>query len=414
MKSIVIIGGGIIGLSSAYYLHKEGHQVTIIDQSSMDQGASYVNAGYLSPSHIIPLAAPGVMKKGIQWMFNPSSPLFIKPSVRPDFLKWTWAFNKSCSAKNVQKAIPAIKDIATLGRDLYAQIIEEEKFNTHLDKKGLLMLCQTDKALEEEISVAEIAQKEGLEVTTLNSEELAKIEPGAKIEAKGAVHFLCDWHSTPQSFMEGLKDYLIKEGVTIIKNEKINAVNFKGKDIISVSSDQNNYTADEFVFTSGAWTKQLCRKLGIHLLLEPGKGYRINVYRDTGISLPAILVESKVAITPMDGFTRFAGTMEIAGVNHAINPIRVEAIAKAANKYYPDIEIREQEKSEAACGLRPVTPDGMPYIGKSSGYKNLTIATGHAMMGWTMGASTGKLVSEIVSHKKTSINIDAFDPDRRF
>ena len=155
-KNIIIIGGGIIGLCSAYYLQKEGHQVTIVDQSNMDGGASYVNAGYLSPSHIIPLSAPGVMKKGLKWMFDKSSPLYIKPRMDLDFLRWTWAFNKSCNKKHVQKCIPVIKDIAVWSQELYDEIKQEDAFNFHYEKKGLLMLCQTEKMLEEEIEVAHI------------------------------------------------------------------------------------------------------------------------------------------------------------------------------------------------------------------------------------------------------------------
>jgi D-amino-acid dehydrogenase len=139
-KNIIIIGGGIIGLCSAYYLQKEGHQVKIVDQSNMDSGTSYVNAGYLSPSHIIPLAAPGVMKKGLKWMFDSSSPLYIKPRFDLDFLKWAWAFNKSCNSEQVKKAIPAIKDIALLSQELYDEIKENENFSFHYKKKGLLML----------------------------------------------------------------------------------------------------------------------------------------------------------------------------------------------------------------------------------------------------------------------------------
>ena len=140
MKHIIIIGGGIIGLSAAYYLHKEGHQVTVVDQSNMDAGASYVNAGYLSPSHIIPLSAPGVMKKGLKWMFNSASPLYIKPRLDLDFLQWTFAFNKSCNAIHVNKAIPAIKEISLLSQDLYEDIHKTEGFKSQYDKKGLLML----------------------------------------------------------------------------------------------------------------------------------------------------------------------------------------------------------------------------------------------------------------------------------
>ena len=144
-KKIIVIGGGIIGLCSAYYLNKEGHDVTVIDQSSMNAGASYVNAGYLSPSHIIPLSAPGVMKKGIKWMFNSSSPLDIKPRLDIDFLKWTWYFNKSCNSNHVKKSAPVIRDISVLSQKLYEDIKTSESFTSQYEKKGLLMLCQTQK-----------------------------------------------------------------------------------------------------------------------------------------------------------------------------------------------------------------------------------------------------------------------------
>lgn len=174
-KKVIIIGGGIIGLCSAYYLQKEGHQVTIVDQSNLDSGASYVNAGYLSPSHIIPLSAPGVMKKGLKWMLNKSSPLYIKPRLNLDFLKWTLAFNKSCNSKHVKKVIPTIKRITLLSQDLYDDIKRDENFSFHYEKKGLLMLCQTDKALEDEINTANIAKQEGLDVKEISLKELKKL-----------------------------------------------------------------------------------------------------------------------------------------------------------------------------------------------------------------------------------------------
>ena len=149
-------------------------------------------------------------------------------------------------------------------------------------------------------------------------------------------------------------------------------------------------------------------------MLQAGKGYRINSYTNTNITIPAILAESKVAVTPMNGFTRFAGTMEIAGINHSINEIRVEAIAKAVSKYYPEIVISKKEKAEVSSGLRPISPDGLPFIGKSEKCDNLTIATGHAMMGWSMATATGKLVCETVSDQKLTINISSFHPDRKF
>lgn len=413
-KKVIIIGGGIIGLCSAYYLNKAGFEVTVVDQSNMDSGASYVNAGYLSPSHFIPLASPGVMKKGLKWMFDASSPFYMKPRLNSDFLKWVLAFNKSCNIKHVEKSIPAIKQITLLSQSLYDEIKRDEHFTFHLEKKGLIMLCQTEKMLEEEVKIAEVAQLEGLDAREINLSELKELEPHININALGATYYGCDSHSTPHEFMSEMKSWLISHGVTISQNERVEDLEIINNKIQSVKTNRRKLKADEIVLAAGSWSHILSKKLGINLLLQAGKGYRINSFKSTHVSRPAILAEAKVAVTPMNGFTRFAGTMEIAGINGKINAVRVEAIANAVTKYYPDIQISNEEKCEATSGLRPVSPDGLPYIGKSLKCKNLTIATGHAMMGWSMGTATGKLVSEIILDKKASISIEAFHPDRKF
>jgi len=413
-KSIVVIGGGIIGLCSAYYLQKEGHKVTIVDQSNLDSGASYVNAGYLSPSHIIPLSAPGVMIKGLKWMFNSSSPLYIKPRLDLDFLKWVWAFNKSCNTSHVHKSAPIIRDISVLSQELFDDIKNSENFTYHYDKKGLLMLCLTEKTLEEEVKMAKLAQNLGLEASEINIEDIKKLEPNVEINAIGATYYRGDSHTTPNEFMNDMKAHLKSSGVQFYTNEKVQDLDFKNGKITSIQTNKQALSANEFVLAAGSWSSLLSKKLGLKLLLQAGKGYRINTVKPTGITIPAIMAESKAAVTPMSGFTRFAGTMEIAGINHNINKVRVEAIAKAATQYYPNIVLTKEEKENAACGLRPVSPDGLPYIGKSSKCNNLTIATGHAMMGWSMATATGRLVSEIISDQKPSLELHHFHPERKF
>ncbi len=401
-----------MGLCSAFYLHKEGHHVTVVDQSNLDTGASYQNAGLISPSHVVPLSAPGVMKKGLKWMFNPSSPFYLKPRINLDFLKWGFAFNKSCNSNHVKKAIPVIKDISLLSQDLYNAIKKTENFNFHYEKKGLLMLCQTNKMLEEEIRTAQLAKEEGLSAREISLDELKKLEPDVRLNVKGATYYECDSHSTPREFMEGMKTYLKTTGVQFFKNERVKDLNVQDGKIVSLLTDKQMLNGDEFVLAAGSWSGLICKKVGLKLLLQAGKGYCINTVKPIKISIPAILAETKVAVTPMNGFIRFAGTMEIAGINDKISNRRVEAIANAVTRYYPDIELSKEEKENATSGLRPVSPDGLPYIGKSDKCKNLTIATGHAMMGWTMGMATGKLVSEIVSDKKTSLNLEPFSVDR--
>ena len=413
-KEVVIIGGGIIGLCSAYYLQNEGHQVTIIDKSDISKGASFVNAGYITPSHIIPLAAPGMITKGIKWMFNSASPFYIKPRLDKDFLQWTWAFKKSASSTKVEKAIPVIKNINVFGRDLYEEIKASGDFNFHYERKGLLMLYKTDKAGEEEWEVGQRAIKEGLNVQNLNYNEVQTMEPNANIDCKGAVYFDSDAHMTPKEFMTEMLVYLKSKGVIFYTNEEVKDLSISEGKISEIKTNSRTIQPDEVVLAAGSWSPLLAIKLGIKIPMQAGKGYRINVERETGITIPSILVEAKVAVTPMNGFTRFAGTMEIAGIYDTINPKRVKAISKAAISYYKNLEIQQSEINDAACGLRPCTPDGLPYIGKTSKYKNLTIATGHAMMGWSLGPSTGKIVSEIISDKKTSLDIHPFHPDRTF
>ncbi len=414
-KRVIIIGGGIVGLCSAYYLQKEGCSVTVIDKSKMESGASYVNAGYLTPSHIIPMAAPGMISMGLRYMFNSSSPFYMKPRLDKEFLQWAWYFKKSATKEKVEKAIPVIKEVNVLSRELFMDIKNSGDLGTfHLERKGLLMLYKTDKERDHEMQVAEKARFLGLEVRELNTADLLKIEPNVNIKAKGAIHYECDGHSTPADFMARMKNYLQENGVVLLPEQEVVEIIAKQNTVTGVMTPTAKYYADEVVLAAGSWSANLSKKLDLKLPLQAGKGYRINVMEPTDISMPAILMEAKMAVTPMKGYTRFAGTMEFSGINHDIRKERVEAIARGAEDFYEGLKITEKTKSEAACGLRPVTPDGLPYIGTSNQYKNLTIATGHAMMGWSLGPVTGKLVSELISVKKPIMDITAFAPERRF
>ncbi|MBL7473848.1 NAD(P)/FAD-dependent oxidoreductase [Robertkochia sediminum] len=414
-KEVIVIGGGIIGLCTAYYLQQDGHQVTVIDKGNMDRGASFVNAGYLTPSHIIPLAAPGMINKGLKWMFNSASPFYMQPRLDADFLKWAWHFKRSSTKQKVAKAIPVIKDINLLSKELYTELHEQgELGDFQFEKKGLLMLYKTAKAADSELEVAEIATREGLENKILDREALLALEPGIAPSVRGAVHYLCDAHTTPDEFMGKMIAYLENAGVRILKNTEIDRMTIAKGTVKSAHSGEMSFHADHFVVCSGAWSAKLARQAGTNLSLQAGKGYRINVSRELPISYPAVLCESKIAVTPMSGFTRLAGTMEFSGINHHIRTERVEAIAVQSASYYNGLHIEEVEKQDAQCGLRPVSPDGLPYIGALPGLKNAAIATGHAMMGWSLGPATGKLIAEIMGERPTSLDLTPFEPGRRF
>ena len=414
MKTCLIIGGGIVGLSTAYFLHRQGHQVTLVDQSDMSSGASFVNAGYLTPSHIVPLAAPGMVGKGLRMMFNPASPFYLKLRADKDLLRWMWYFYKSANAQHLRKSIKPIADINVLSKALYMEMKQDKILDFHLEEKGVLNVFKTEKTGAHEIRVAEWVKAEGLEVEILNQAQLKAREPHYDFDALGAVLYKCDAHTTPNVFMKNMMSYLETVGVAIHRNEQVTDFEFSNNKITKVRTTYKNFQADEVILAAGSWSPNLMKKLGLNLSIQAGKGYSFNVYRATNIQYPAILMEAKVAVTPMQGFTRFGGTMELGGVNHNISKVRVNAIANAAKSYYPGLEISNFDLEHAKCGLRPVSPDGLPYIGRIASLQNATLATGHAMMGWSLGPATGKLVSEIISGEKSSMDLTPFDPGRRF
>ncbi len=414
-KKVVIVGGGIIGLCCAYYLNEEGHEVVVIDKSNIQSGASFVNAGYLVPSHIIPLAAPGMINQGIRYMFNTSSAFYMKPRMEPDFLKWAWYFKKSSTAAKVKKAIPVIKDINLLSKELYFAIkASGDLGDFHLEKQGLLMVYQTTKYEEAEAKTAERVRAFGLEVRHLDSEAIKALQPDRELHALGAYHYLCDAHTTPGEFMNGMTAFLSKAGVQIHRNETVKSFTVLNNRITGIVTDKGNFDTDEVILAAGSWSAGLAKKLAVPLPLQAGKGYCIDIEESTGIRMPTLLCEAKIAVTPMSGCTRFAGTMEFSGINSTIRRERVAAIIKGVEQYYKGFRIPEQYRERAKYGLRPVSPDGLPYIGRVSTLKNLLLATGHAMMGWSLGPVTGKLISELVSEKKLSLDISPFHPERKF
>ena len=411
-KEVIIVGGGIIGLATAYYLNLEGHDVSVIDQDKIKSGASHINSGYLTPSHIIPLAAPGMISKGFRWMFNNSSPFYIKPRFDLDLVNWGMKFIKSCTSEHVQKSMKSILDINLLSKKLFIEMQQSNTFDFHLESKGLLMAYKTSVAEREEAKAASWAKDLGIIVKQLSKEEILKIQPKVPMEVAGAFMYESDAHTTPELFMNNLKNHLMSRGIKFFLDTVVTSFQKKEKKIEALNTNKGIFKADEFVIATGAWTEGILKELGIKLSIQAGKGYSFDVQDITGLSIPAILSEAKVAVTPMSGYTRFGGTMEISGINSKINSRRVLSIVNAAKEYYPGIEIPLTSVDKARSGLRPLSTDGLPFIGRHSSFKNLVLASGHAMMGWSLGPATGKLITELVSGYDPSLDLKPYSPER--
>ncbi len=413
MKKVVIVGGGISGLFSAYYLKKLNYQVTIIDSENFTRGCSHGNAGLIVPSHIIPLAAPGVVSKALKWMLNAQSPFYFHPKLNRDFISWCIHFVKNSTELNVKRSVIPLRDISFLSSSLYKEINEEFKNSFLLKSRGLLMLYKSEKIAEEEYTLAKLAQIYGIRTNILSPKEIQNLDSSCNYNVLGGIHYLDDSHLNPNLLINNLIEYLKSQDVEFISGIKISDICFSGNHIKSVSSISNKYEADSFLFCSGVWTADLMSKLKINIPLMPGKGYSFNIESKNNFpTIPSILVDAKVAVTPMGNNLRIAGTMEIDTINSKIRIGRVKGMVSSFNRYYPDLKIEPPNKKNIWYGLRPCSPDGLPYLGKSKTYKNLFVAAGHAMLGLSLGPATGKLVSEIISDTKPSIDISPFQPER--
>jgi D-amino-acid dehydrogenase len=412
-KKVIVIGAGIIGLCSAYYLHKEGHDVTIIDAGDGTDNCSFGNAGYFCPSHIIPLASPGIISQGLKWMLNSQSPFYIKPRLNKDLISWALQFNRSATKTAVAQAAPLLHELSMTSKSLVEDILFRENINAGYKKSGLLMLCKTPKELNHEIETAKLARSLGQDAQAISITEAEKLNPGLNLDIEGAVYFKNDACFTPQLFMKSFNKKLQSKGVKIILNKKVSHFGLHGETINYVSVDQEQFEADEFVVAAGSWTQELLKQLKLNIPMQGGKGYSFMISNaPVQPQTPAILTEGRVAMTPMVDGLRFAGTMEINGLNHDIKSDRILGIKKTIMDFFPQFNEINFSEIKPWAGLRPCSPDGLPYVGKTNKYNNLTVAAGHAMLGITLGPITGKLVSEIISQKSPSIGIAKLAVDR--
>ena len=359
------------------------------------------------PSHIIPLAAPGMIAKGLRWMLSPTSPFYIRPRMSGRLIKWGSLFYKNSTAAHVEKSIPILRDLSLLSKQLYQDFQKEVAFDFGWHEKGLLMLYQTAKMEHEEIEGAAMANKAGIEAHVLNKEEVQDLNPNTTFNIQGGILYPGDAHLSPNLLMDGLKKHLFTEGVIFLNKTEVIDFEINNQKVISIITPQQKLTFDEIIITAGAWTGVLSEKLGISLPLQGGKGYSF-MLKDLGdkVNIPSILLEARATATPMGNDLRCAGTMEIVGLDLFINMKRVRGIVNGINNFFPELKIDLPEKEAVWSGLRPCSPDGLPYIGRVQHLKNVTIATGHGMMGLSLGAATGKLVAEIVAHDPLSISAD--------
>jgi D-amino-acid dehydrogenase len=411
-RSILIVGGGVIGLSMAYYALRKGHRVTLLERGGPGHDCcSQGNAGMVVPSHFIPLAAPGMVGFGLRMMWNPESPFYIKPRLSPELLSWGWKFWRASTKERVERAAPFLRDLSLASRQSFEDLAANHEFG--LVKKGLLMLCKSGHVLQDEAATAERANQLGIPADVLTPQQTAKLDPALRMDIAGSIFFPKDCHLTPHLFTAALTHEIQKQGGQFKWETEVRSWKRNARGIEAVQTSAGEFQADEYVVAGGAWSSRVLQGLGLKLPMQAGKGYSLTLNKPRRLPvLCSILTEARVAVTPMGSALRFGGTMEMAGLDESINPIRVQGITKAIPKYFPEFESHDFEGITAWRGFRPCSPDGLPYMGRINGYNNLSVATGHAMMGLSLGPITGKLMAQILSGEAPSIGLELVDPNR--
>ncbi len=412
-KHVVILGAGVIGLSVAAECARRGHRVTIVERDpERRNGCSFGNAGMIVPSHFVPLAAPGMVALGLKWMWNPESPFYIKPRLSWDLVTWALRFAAAGTRRHVEQSAPVLRDLHLASREAFVRMAEAgEDFG--LVQRGLLMLFQTAKALEEEAHTAEEARALGVPADVLDAKQTAALDPAVTMEIHGAVYFPRDCHLRPEQYVAALERRIRAANGEFHFNTEMTGWRREGSRLAAIKTTQGEIAGDEFVLSGGSWSPEMARGLNLRLPMQAGKGYSVTLAHP--VELPqicSILCEARVAVTPMGGRLRFGGTMEIAGIDQTINSRRVRGIIKAATRYYPRFQEEHFAGIEPWCGLRPCSPDGLPFLGRTQAAPNLVVATGHAMMGLSLAPATGEMVGQLIDHEPPTIDLRLLSPDR--
>lgn len=407
---ITILGAGVIGLSTALYCARRGMRVTVIERHSAQRdGCSFGNAGMIVPSHFIPLAAPGMVKLGLKWMWNPESPFYIKPRLDLDLLSWGLHFWKAATAQRVAAAAPILRDLSLLSR----QCFEEIGLDFGLVKNGLLMLCKQQHTLDEEARMAAQANALGIPAQVLDAKATAALDSCVTMDVCGSVYFPKDCHLPPARFISALETELTRLGVEFLWETEVQGFEVNDSKLRAIKTSKGQVEGQEVVLCSGVWSADLAKSLELKIPMQAGKGYSLTLRNPTQLpELCSICTEARLAVTPMDGALRVGGTMEMAGLDESITQRRVCGITRSFASYFPAFAENDFAEVKPWSGLRPVSPDGMPYIGRTQRWKNLTLATGHAMMGLSLAPATGKLVSALLCGEIPPVALDLMSPDR--
>jgi D-amino-acid dehydrogenase len=401
---VIVIGGGVIGAACAYFLMRAGRPVTLIERAAFGRGSSHGNCGLVCPSHILPLAEPGMVRIGLKSLFQRNAPFAIKPRFDPALWAWLLHFARRCNERDRIAAGRGIQPLLDSSRSLYRALIEREALDCEFEERGLLLAYRSRHAMEAYAATDHLLSESfGCPARRYDGDAVSQVEPALCAGLAGGWYYHEDSHLRPDKLMKAWRRVLEVGGVAIRENCPFRGFRSQNGRALAADTAAGEFPAEHFVVAAGAWTPLLNDHLGCKIPIQPGKGYSLTMLRPARCpTIPLIFPETRVAVTPFQSGYRLGSTMEFAGYDDSLRPERLELLKEGALGFLH--EPHGQPVQEEWYGWRPMTYDSLPIIDRSPKYANVLIAAGHNMLGLSMAPATGKLVAELI--ERASPHID--------
>jgi D-amino-acid dehydrogenase len=413
LSRVVVVGAGIIGLACAYSLSRRGREVILLDKGEPGGACSRGNAGWITPSISAPIPSPGLTLSSLRWLLQSDSPLYISPAAVPGLARWLWRFWRYCNRRDFLHGLRAVAELNRTTRSAFDRL-EQDGVGFELHRSGMLCVFLDERAMRRVLAEFAPNRDYGYRMPApVDGAELRRLEPALSDRVRAGFVVEEEYHVRPETLIAGYVNRLRHLGVEIRSGVLVTGGNGArpGGPVTGVETSDGLVEGDEVVVAAGAWSGQVLRAFGVSLPVQAGKGYSITLNgAGPRLARPLYLGEARIGGSPFNGATRFAGTMELSGVNETLDRRRIAGIRAGIARYLRH-PMREGEGTEWV-GMRPLTPDGLPLLGRVPGYRNLSVATGHAMLGITMAPVTGERMADLITGGAVPSALAPFDPGR--
>lgn len=407
---VLVLGAGAIGLSTALALLEAGRAVRVLEAGEVGAGASHGNCGTITPSHAPPLAAPGVVRQALRWMLTPDAPLYLKPRVDPALWRWLLRFAARCNPRDWRESTRARAAILDDSRARLVTWVERYALRCEFQEEGLDYVFRDPRNFERYVRECQALREFGIDSEVIAGADYEAREPAMREGVAGAIRFPDDARLRPDRYVAELARAVRERGGVIETQCRVLGFD-EARDGVRVHTARGTRQCREAVFALGAWTPEFARRLGLSIPIQPGKGYSVTYSRPERVpKRPLVLKDRSVCVTVWDSGFRLGSTMEFSGYDDHLNEVRLAALERGAREF-----LREpvgEVVQERWCGWRPMTWDDLPLLGRVPRRERLWLAAGHGMLGISMSAGTGQLMSDLITGRTPAIDPLPYRPER--